>query len=259
MILFIMATSPPKDFHGAPGPFRASDIVAGEPYELSNGHRIECMPTGGRGAGPNAHGAAVLGSDPNVREIGVDPGYSPNPRTLRAPDIGVGNVPDAPGWIEGAPPLAVEYSDIGQDESALQSKIQDLLSAGTQYIWVVRLTGPRRIEVYERSKAMYTVYPGQNLHAPGVLKNPVLVEALYDRDAAHEATLRNLLQSKGYEDLEAVRREGQKQALCKAILDLAGLMGVELGPDQMKSLARMEPSELQATMRYLVSKRAWPA
>jgi hypothetical protein len=47
---------------------------------------------------------------------------------------------------------------------------------------------------------------------PGVLRNPVPVEALYDRRAAHRVTLRNLLQRQGYENLDAVRAEGVAQA-----------------------------------------------
>lgn len=277
-----MATSPPKGFQ-APGPYRASDIAPGDPYEVSNGHRIECMPTGGRGAGPNALGAAALGSDPNVVEIGVDPGYSPNERTLRAPDIGVGLVPNQPGWIHGVPPLAVEYADIGQDEDGLQEKIRDFLRGGTRFIWVVRLTGPRRVDVYERGRTMYTVFPGHYLEAAGILKNPVLVEALYDRNAAHEATLRNLLQSKGYENLDAVleegrqegreegrqegrqegrekgRQEGQCEALREAILDIAALIGIELTGEQTSKLQTMNPNELRQLKQHLKTQRAWPA
>lgn len=33
----------------APGPFRADQIREGDPYELSNGHAILCLPTGMRG------------------------------------------------------------------------------------------------------------------------------------------------------------------------------------------------------------------
>jgi len=63
-----------------------------------------------------------------------------------------------------------------------------------------RFTGPQQpVQLYR---------PGQRLEAPGVLKNPVPVEALYDRDAAHEVTLRNLLQRRGYSDLEAVHAAG---------------------------------------------------
>jgi hypothetical protein len=46
------------------------------------------------------------------------------------------------------------------------------------------------------------------LSAPGVLQLPVPVCALYDRAAAHETTLRNLLARKGYTSLDAVRDEG---------------------------------------------------
>ena len=47
------------------------------------------------------------------------------------------------------PPLALEYASIGQDEDGLQREIVDFLAAGTQLVWVVRLVGPRRVEVYE--------------------------------------------------------------------------------------------------------------
>lgn len=216
-------------------------------------------------------GAAALGSDPNVVEIGVDPGYSPNERTLRAPDIGVGLVPNQPGWIHGVPPLAVEYADIGQDEDGLQEKIRDFLRGGTRFIWVVRLTGPRRVDVYERGRTMYTVFPGHYLEAAGILKNPVLVEALYDRNAAHEATLRNLLQSKGYENLDAVleegreegrekgRQEGQCEALREAISDIAALIGIELTREQTSKLQTMNPNELRQLKQHLKTQRAWPA
>jgi hypothetical protein len=36
----------------APGPFQVDQIRDGDPYELSNGHPIQCLPTGGNGAGP---------------------------------------------------------------------------------------------------------------------------------------------------------------------------------------------------------------
>lgn len=58
---------------------------------------------------------------------------------------------------------------------------------------------------------MRTVLPGQTLSAPGVLENEVPVEALYDRDAAHEVALRNLLQRRGYESIEALREAGREE------------------------------------------------
>ncbi|MFT3772005.1 MAG: Uma2 family endonuclease [Minicystis sp.] len=193
------------------GPFQASQISPGSRYELSDGHAILCMPTGGRGSRSNLVGGAVLETDPAVDSAGVDTGFSPNPKILRAPDVAVGNVPDAPGWTHVAPPLAVEYADSGQDEGDLQDRIRDLLANGTRFVWVVRLVGPRRVEVYEPRGAMRVVLPGNDLLAPGVLQNPVRVEALYDREAAHEATLRNLLQRRGFESLEAAREDARAE------------------------------------------------
>jgi len=83
--------------------------------------------------------------------------------------------------------------------------------AGTRYVWVVHLTGPRRVEVHARNQFLHVAYPGTELTAPGVLANPVLVEALYDPTAAHEAALRNLLQRRGYRDLNAVLEKGREE------------------------------------------------
>jgi hypothetical protein len=153
----------------------------------------------------------VLETDPEVDSAGVETGYASDPKTLRAPDIAVGNVPDEPGWVEGVPPLAVEYADSGQDEADLRVKIDTLLAGGTRYIWVVRLNGPRQVEVYEPGKPRRIVRRGQELLAPGVLRNPIPVESLYDTDVAHRTALRNLLQRQGYADLDAVRDEGRQR------------------------------------------------
>jgi len=59
----------------APGPYRVDQIREGDPYELSNGHLIECMSAGRDHAGVNLLGARVLGSDPDVEWAGVDAGY----------------------------------------------------------------------------------------------------------------------------------------------------------------------------------------
>ena len=200
-----------KPRSGNRGPFYAQQIRSGDPYELSHGHAIYCAPTGGGGSVANGLGFSAVGWDPAVKEAGVDTGYAPKPDMLRAPDVAIGNVPNKPGWVPGAPGLAIEYADVGQDEASLEEKIVDLLAAGTRFLWVVRLAGPRRVEVHEPGKRMRTVHPGQHLKAPGVLKNPVLVEALYDRDEAERATLTNLLQRQGYEDLGAVLARGREE------------------------------------------------
>jgi hypothetical protein len=132
-----MMKSPP--YPTPHGPFRADQLRSGDPYELSAGHTVPCLPTGGRGSRTNLLGAQVLETDPAVESAGVDTGFTPAPDVLRAPDVAVGNVADAPGWVPGAPPLALEYADGGQDEAELTSKVRDLLSWGTRCVWVVRL------------------------------------------------------------------------------------------------------------------------
>ncbi len=153
----------------------------------------------------------MLASDPAVQDVGLDVGFSPSPETLRAPDVAVGEIPDQPGWIQGVPPLAVEYADTDKDEEDLQIKIRELVSAGTRYFWVVRLTSPRRVEVYQPGQEMHTQHPGEQLTAPGVIANPIPVEALYDGEAARQVIFRNLLQREGYASLAEVRAEGEAQ------------------------------------------------
>lgn len=238
----------PRQTHrlGAPGPFRAEQFRPDDRYELSDGHPIECMPNGGRGSRADLVGGSVLETDPNVESAGVDTGFAPTPNTQRAPGVAVGNVPDQPGWVQGSvPPLAVEYADTGQDEAELAARSQDLLAAGTRIIWVVRLVGPRRVEIHQPGSKPTLAYPSEELLAPDILANPVPVLALFERDAAHEATLRNLLQRKGYRDLDQVRTEGraegkaegERDALRKAILLILGERGLAPSPAEQRMLS----------------------
>ena len=193
------------------GPFRASQLGPDDRYELSDGHAIYCEPNGGRNGRANLSGGEVLDADPSVEEAGIDVGYAPHEKMLRAPDVSVGNVPNTSGWVQGAPPLALEYADTGQDELSLQSKIQELLAHGRKFVWVARLVGPRRVEIYEPDRPMRIATSGDELLAPGILRNPVPVDALFDRQAAHRATFRSLLQRQGYESLDEVRQEGRAE------------------------------------------------
>jgi Uma2 family endonuclease len=242
------------------GPFRTDQLHSGDPYELSNGHAIRCAPTGGDGTGPNLRGGFVLDSDPAVKNAGVDAGFAFGPYTMRAPDVAVGDFDDKPGWIQGVPPLAVEYASVGQDEAQLREKIDDFLRVGVRYLWVVRLAGPRRVEVYEKGKPARTVLPGEALTAPGVLQNPVPVEALYDREAAHEVAFTNLLQRKGYRDLDAVRSEGIEEGIEKGIEQ-----GIEQGGERAlahqferkvgRALGPAELATLRARLRAVGPER----
>jgi Uma2 family endonuclease len=242
---------------GSPGPFRADQLRSDDPYELSNGHPVHCLPTGARGAKATSVGDGVLASDPAVEDVGVDTGFSPSPEILRAPDLSVGALPDQPGWVRGVPPLAVEYADTGQDEADLQVKIRELLAAGTRYVWVVRLTGPQRVEVHQLDRAMSKVNPGEQLEAPGILANPVPVEALYDRQAAREVIFRNLLERQGYASLEDVRAEGRTegrtegelQGLRRAVVAVLAGRGFAVGDDLRDALAHAaDPAVLEAVL-----------
>ncbi|KYF53742.1 hypothetical protein BE08_09485 [Sorangium cellulosum] len=87
------------------------------------------------------------------------------------------------------------------------------------------------------------------------------VEALYDREAAHEATLRNLLQRRGYEDIEAIREEGRKeghtQGLRAAVRDLCEVLGIALSPERNAAIEAMAGPELTALREQLKRERRW--
>jgi len=65
---------------------------------------------------------------------------------------------------------------------------------------------------------MRVASPGEELRAPGVLRNPVKVEALYDREAAMAATLRNLLQRAGYNSLDDVLAQGKAEGKAEGLI-----------------------------------------
>jgi hypothetical protein len=189
------------------GPFTAEMLRPGDRYELERGHAYYVAPSGGEHGRTLGIGYSVLASDPLVDEAGIDVGYVTGPGSLCTPDIAIGNVPDKPGWVAGAPHLAVEYASIGQGEGELARRIRQLLAAGTQFVWLVRLRVPRHVEVHTVGAPARIMIPGDHLSAPGILANPVPVEALWDGRRAAEITLRNLLSRQGYETLEEVRRD----------------------------------------------------
>lgn len=200
-----------SEYIATPGPFRADQLGDDDRYELSDGHSMYCSPSGGDHARGSIVGGMVLATDPDVESAGLDAGFTQGPGSLRAPDVAVGNVPDRAGWVEGVPPLAVEYASRGQDETELAAKISELLEAGTRYVWVVRLLPPRQVEVHTTGASVRIFGPGQTLVAPGVLRNPVAVEALFDTEVANATTLRNLLQRLGYESLDQVKAAGRDE------------------------------------------------
>jgi Uma2 family endonuclease len=255
-----MATQPSTGEHG---PFRADQLHDGDRYELSNGHPIYCPPAGREHAGRNLTGAAVLETDPDVEWAGVDAGFTPDPGTLRAPDVAVAPAGTERGWIPGAPPLALEYAGPGQDDEDLRTKITELLQSGTRQVWVVHLTGPRRVEVHQPEQTVRVLGPGELLSAPGILRNPVPVEALYDREAGHRAVLRNLLQREGYEGIEAIREEGREagrsEGIAQSILTLLAGRGLAIDDAaRQRILACQDRAQLNAWLLAAARVEAAP-
>ena len=109
-----------------PGPFRASQLRDGDRYELSDGHAIYCPPASLRRGQASLTGAGVIDSDPAVPGVAANVGIAfNNDRNLRAPDIIVtADAPPQPGWLDVAPPLAVEYVEPGHDEVMLHNLLQ---------------------------------------------------------------------------------------------------------------------------------------
>jgi hypothetical protein len=202
----------------------------GDPYELSRGHAIRVPPVSVERTRWRGRVVGIISADPMVRAAGLDPGFKLDDGTLRAPDVAV--LPDEvpPGWLEGVPTLAIEYAGVGQDEAMLQAKIDELVAAGTRYLWVVRLVGPRRVEVYEGGQRRVAL-EDDVLAAPGVLQNEIPVRAMFDADAACELQLTNLLQRSGYRSVEHVRQEAR---------DAGRHEGLEAGRDEARdALARL--------------------
>lgn len=193
------------------GPFRAGMIREGDHREISQGFAILTMAGGGKHAAGSLYGGEILDSDPATPGVGVDLGFSPNPHTMRAPDVAVTPHTDAEGWVHEFPKLAIEYAGKYQHEDELKAKIVEMLAGGTEILWVVRLQGERHVEVHCPGQPMVRKKAGELLTAPGHVKNPIRVEALWDRAAAHDHTLRNLLQRSGYEDLDAVLAAGRAE------------------------------------------------
>ncbi len=241
----------------ADGEISADQIRPGDPYELSEGHLVYCAPSGSDSGRGVIAAALSLDTDPDVESSGAEVGFTPSQHTLRAPDLAIGGVPDQPGWVSGAPPIAIEYAGRGQHEQDLRKKIEEFLDAGSKYVWVVRLVKDRRVEVHEKGRPKVTKRPGQDLDAPGVLRNPVPVEALFDRSVAHDVALRNLLQRHGYDSLENVREEGREEgreeAQAQAILAVLEARGIEVSEEEKQRIsATRSPGTLYRWIRDAV-------
>jgi len=105
------------------------------------------------------------------------------------------------------------------------------------------------VEVHQPDQGMRILNPGEQLVAPGILANPVPVEALYDREAARRVIFRNLLQRQGYASLEDVRAEGEAQGLRKAVVEVLAARGFEVNDELQTALASSDEAVLESVLR----------
>ena len=77
---------------------------------------------------------------------------------------------------------------------------------------------------------------GEELAAPGILRNPIPVDALYDRRVAQGVELRNLLQREGYASLDAVRAEGAFGEARAALRRILEVRGIAIGAPQASAI-----------------------
>ena len=82
-------------------------------------------------------------------------------------------------------------------------------AAGVKRGWVVRLDGRRRVDVYTPDGKKESLGPGKLLLAPGILANPVPVEAMYDAQVARDTVRRNVLSREGVASLVELTERGK--------------------------------------------------
>ncbi len=102
---------------------------------------------------------------------------------------------------------------------------------------MVRLSGPRRVEVHLPGEPVRTAGPGEELEAPGILKHRVLVESLYDEEIANKVALRNLLEREGHPSLEKVRAESEMETLRANLLAVFEARQLEVGEAVRSTIA----------------------
>jgi hypothetical protein len=85
---------------------------------------------------------------------------------------------------------------------------------------------------------------------------------LYDKAAALDVTLTNLLNRKGYASLEAVRDEGRDEGEAKglreAVLVVCELLAISPTDTQLDTLRANPTEQLAVLLAHLRQYRAWP-
>ena len=161
--------------------------------ELVDGEVVETAPTGG------VHGLAIVRVSSRLAvhvdehggglvvagDVGFVLALPWDPERVRAPDvafIGTGRLPDGrlpPGFIRGAPDLAVEVLSPSDNPLDVQQKVQDWLAAGARLVWVIAPQA-RSATVYRPDGSARLVRERETLDGEDVLPGlHIPLEALF--------------------------------------------------------------------------------
>ena len=128
------------------------------PGAVSEEYGVDMAPVSkehGEVAGNISGNFYIYSRQSGVGRVGVEIGYlvSLDPDTVRAPDIsftlglrGEGRA-ERPGFVPGAPDIAIEVVSPGDTAAELEQKVGEYLAAGSRRVWVV-YPSSRRVMVY---------------------------------------------------------------------------------------------------------------
>jgi len=131
----------------------------GNSHELVRGVLATEPPPGGEHGRVEAQVVMLLKTFVRRHRLGRiyagDTGFilARSPDTVRGPDVAfvsrerVGSIDVGPGYIPGAPDLAVEILSPGNRRGDVQSKVADYLAAGARRVWVIDPSVPC-VQVY---------------------------------------------------------------------------------------------------------------
>ena len=151
----------------------------GYKYELRQGELIRMVPPGldhGRFGGRLYRPLADHVEARELGEVTFEFGFrlSPDPDTVRAPDVAffrggrVEPIGSHPGYVEGAPDLAVEVVSPNDTAADVREKVADYLSAGTRLVWLV-YPRVRTVTIYRANGTVEERTVGQSLDGEDVV------------------------------------------------------------------------------------------
>jgi Uma2 family endonuclease len=96
-----------------------------------------------------------------------------HPPTVRGPDLAILRTsrfpsPDHPGFVEGAPDLAIEVVSPSNTPSRIRERIADFFRAGARFLWIID-PATRTVAVHHAGAATRLYHPGDELDGGDLL------------------------------------------------------------------------------------------